>query len=158
MAVYPKASKVYPREEDIVYTQLEDNTIQFYVYVPIIMDATGVSVAADAVGTQPFDHTVFKIAAADLRHVIDASCVIDYAWATAADGYIEVWDDTAGQVVGQSSAKTVGESSYESFEVDVTKLVALNTMFMRANITTAGGAGETVTLYRAYLSLRMGIS
>jgi len=140
----------------IEYKKLADNTIQYTIEIPILGGASQ-SVAADAVGTPTFAHTTFTVHSSALRHLISARLFIDYAWAPTADGVIELYDSTAARVLGDSTDKTGGESSeWESFSV--TDLVAANTLVIRAKITVAGAAGETVTLYRAVLRLVCAIS
>jgi len=92
-----------------------------------------------------------------LKHLKSAVIVINYDWAPTADGVFQLYDSTAGVVRGSSTTKTGGESAaWETFSV--TGLVEGNTYWLRANITVAGAAGETVTVYRAYLMLTLGVS
>jgi len=118
---------------------------------PILLSAE--SVAADATGTVTFPHSTVILDSKDLEDLQSAKLIVDYTWAATADGYIELYDETAAEVVAQSSQKTGGEAS-EWEEIDVTgTLTAGNTMSARANITTAGDAGEQVSLHRAILKL-----
>lgn len=140
----------------LTYGKFAADEIQAIIDIPILGGA-GQSVAADAVGTPAFAHTTVTVPAEALKHLKSASLIIDYAWAATADGTIQLYDSTAATVRGESSAKTGGEASeWESFAV--TGLVAGNTMVVRANITTAGAAGEVSTLYRAILRLVLGVS
>jgi len=138
------------------YGALGSNEIQHIIDIPILGGASQ-SVAADAVGTPAFDHVRITLPAEALKHLKSASLIVDYVWAPTADGTIQLYDATAVAVRGESSAKTGGESS-EWEEFSVTGLVAGNTMQVRVNITAAGAAGETVTLYRAILRLVLGVS
>jgi len=140
----------------IEYTKLADNTIQFSVDIPILGGASQ-TVAADAVGTPAFPHTTFRITTEVLRHLVSAALILDYAWAPTADGTFELYDKTAAEVRGSSSAKTGGETSeWEAFTV--IGLDAAGEHVVRAKITTAGAAGEVVTIYRAILRLTCRIS
>jgi len=151
------------RNEDIesgtiTYGKLASNTIQITVDVPILIDGSGVTVAADATGTPAFSHTTIKLDSATIRHLKSAKLIVDYAWADTADGTIQLYDSTGATVIAESDTKSGGESS-EWEEISVTgTLIAGNTIVVRANITTAGEAGETVTLYRAILRLTLGVS
>lgn len=130
----------------IKYTDLGASQIQLIVDVPILLSGSSVTVAADSTGAKDFPHAQFTVPSEALKHLKSATLIVDYAWAA-----------TAAAVRGESSAKTGGESSpWES--ISVSGLVAGNTMLVRANITVAGAAGETVNLYRAILRLVLGVS
>jgi len=140
----------------IAYTKLADDTIRLIVDFPILGGAEQ-TVAADAVGTPTFAHTSFKLPTDALRHAYSTWVQLDYVWAPTADGYFELYDEDAAAVRGKSTTKTGGESSeWEGFEV--TGLVEGNKLVLRANITTAGAAGETVSLYRVRLRIAYRIS
>jgi len=137
---------------------IESNAIQITVDIPILIDGSGVTVAADATGTPTFSHTTIKLDSATIKHLKSAKLIVDYAWAATADGTIQLYDSTGTTVLAESDTKTGGESStWEEITVTGT-LTAGNTIVVRANITTAGEAGETVTLYRAILRLTLGVS
>jgi len=128
------------------------------VVVPITIATRDESVAADAVATPEFTHYKFVIPTGALTHLKSATFVIDYTWAATADGTIQLYDSTAGDVVAESTAKAGGESS-EWEEISVTgTLTEGNTLVVRANVTTAGAAGETATLNRAFLILTLVIT
>jgi len=141
----------------LVYGKIAANEIQVTVDIPILVSITGGSVAADAVGTPAFAHTIFKLDTETIKHLKSANVCIDHAWAATADGKFQLYDVTAAAVRGESSANTGGEtSSWESFSVS--GLVAGNIHRIRVNITVAGAAGETVKLFRAILRLKLGVS
>jgi len=136
--------------------KLATDTIQ--IVIPLTkLGGAAQSVAADAVGTPVFAHTRVVLPTNILKHLKSAKVAIDYAWAATADGTIQLYDETAAAVRGETSAKTGGESS-EWEEFTVTGLVEGNTLVIRANVTVAGAAGETSTLYRAFLILTLGVS
>jgi len=140
----------------IPYSSLKVDTIQLVVDIPVLGGAEQ-SVAADAVGTPTFAHTRVVLPTNILKHLKSAKVAIDYAWAATADGTIQLYDETAATVRGETTTKTGGESS-EWEEFTVTGLVEGNTLVIRANVTVAGAAGETISLYRAILILTLGIS
>jgi len=140
----------------ITYDKLAADTIRLVVDSPILGGASQ-TVAADAVGTPEFNHTRWKVGIDTARHLYDVGMFIDYEWAPTADGYFEVYDLTAATVLGTSTTKTGGESNQvEGFSL--TGLTEGNTICIRAKITTAGAAGEVVTLYRAWLRIKYFIS
>jgi len=141
----------------LAYGKIAAKEIQLTVDIPILVSITGGSVAADAVGTPAFAHTIFKLDTETIKHLKSANVYIDHAWAATADGKFQLYDVTAAAVRGESSANTGGEtSSWEGFSVS--GLVAGNTHRIRVNITVAGAAGETVKLFRAILRLKLGVS
>jgi len=145
------------RQAVLPYDNLIANTIQFIIDVPILGGAAQ-NVAADAVGTSEFAHTTTKVTSEAVKHLKSAQLVVDYDWAATANGYIELYDRTTGTVLAQSAAKSGGESA-EWEGISVTGIItAGNEMCVRVDITTAGAAGETVTLYRAILRLICGVS
>jgi hypothetical protein len=141
----------------LAYTQFATDSIQATVDIPIVAAFAGATVAADALGTPSWPHTTVKVDTATLKHLKSAKLIVDYAWAATADGTIQLYDTTAAAVLGESTAKIGGESA-EWEEFAVSGLVAGNTMVVRANVTAAGAAGETATLYRAILRLTLGVS
>jgi len=140
----------------LTYDRLTTNTIQ--VVIPLTqLGGASQSVAADAVGTPAFAHNRVILPTNILKHLKSAVLAVDYAWAATADGTLQLYDATAGVVRGESATKTGGESAeWETFTV--TGLVEGNEIVVRANITAAGAAGETCTLYRALLILTLGVS
>lgn len=141
----------------LAYTQFSADSIQLTVDIPMVADFAGATVAADATGTPAWPHTTVKVDSATIKHLKSAKLIVDYAWAATADGTIQLYDSTAAAVRGESTAKVGGESSaWEEFAVS--GLVAGNMMVVRANVTAAGAAGETATLYRAILRLTLGVS
>jgi hypothetical protein len=124
------------------------------VDIPIVSDGGGITVAADALGTPEFAHSEFTALAQTLAQAGAAELILDYAWAATADGTIQLYDVTGATVVAETTAKVGGESSErEVVSVPVANLTAGNTLRIRANITTAGAAGEVATLYRATLRI-----
>jgi len=135
--------------------KLAANEIQLTIDVPVI--TYQVSVAADTTGAKTFSSSTVLLDAATLKHLKSAKLIVDYTWAATADGTIQLYDSTAAAVRGASTAKAGGESSaWEAFTVS--GLAAGNTMVIRANITLAGAAGETVRVNRAFLRLTLGVS
>jgi len=140
---------------EIPYTDLKTNTIQLVIPFTVLWDEK--SVAADAVGIRNVPGTYFIIPTNMLKHLKSASVAVGYVWAATADGTIQLYDITADVVRGESTAKTGGESSaWEIF--GAAGLVEGNHHRLRVNITTAGAAGETVTLSKAHLLLTLGVS
>jgi len=138
------------------YTSLESNAVQVTVDIPILMSSE--SAAADAVGTPIFSHSTIKLDTETIKHLKSAKLIIDYDWPATAVGTIQLYDSTAAAVLAESTEKSGGESS-EWEEIAVTgTLTAGNTIVLRANITSAGGTGEAVTIYRAILRLVLGVS
>lgn len=118
---------------------------------PIITSAQ--EVAADATGTPNFPHSTVVLNDNQDDHLVSAEVIIDYEWAPTAQGSIELYDETAAAVLGASSSKAGGEvSEWESFTISTLPTPG-NTMKLRANITTAGAAGEVVRIHRAILRL-----
>ena len=136
--------------------ELEPNTIQLTVDIPIFFGSE--TVPATATGAQTFAHTTIKLDQETLKFVKSAKVIVDYTWAATADGEFQLYDATAGKVLGTSTAKTGGESAaWEEFDITEV-LVPGDEIELQANITTAGGTGETVTLNRAILRLVIGVS
>ena len=127
--------------------------VYFTVDIPVLM--SDVSVSAEASGTVDFAHSTIQLDSNTIKLLSSAKVILDYTWADTADGTIQLYDATAGEVLGESSSKTGGESSeWEEFDVTGT-LTAGNSLNLRANITAAGGTGETVTVHRAILRLTL---
>ena len=143
-------------KHNIRANELEKDTVQFTVDIPIFFGSE--TVPATATGAATFAHTTIKLDNETLKFVKSAKVIIDYEWAATADGEFQLYDATAASVVASSTTKTGGEvSDWEEFDV-TGELVAGNTIELRANITTAGGTGEVVTLHRAILRLVVGVS
>jgi len=143
-------------DRSLAYTKLSENAIQLVVEVPLV--TADRSVAADAVGTPVFGHSAQILRSEHLKHLEAAQLFLDFAWAATADGTIQLYDETVGAVLAETSAFTGGESD-DDLAIDVTgTLVAGNRIVVRANVTVAGAAGETVTVYRAILKLVLGVS
>jgi len=145
-----------PKYGPIQKEELLPNTIRAIIDIPILGGAAQ-SVAADAVGTPEFDHTTFKVPSEALRHAKSMLVIIDYSWAATADGTLQVFSRTNTVVRGESTTKLGGESS-EWEEITVTGIVADEELCIRGNITTAGAAGETSTIYRVILRIKTGVS
>ena len=109
--------------------------------------------AADSVGVkEPFMR--IRLDPEDVKHLKAAYLDIAYVWAATADGKWEFYDLTGAVVVAESTLKTGGESSErERITLDIAKLVADRDYKVRCNITVAGGAGETASMYKATLKL-----
>jgi hypothetical protein len=143
----------------IVAVDIATNAIQWTIDIPILVDGAVTTVAADAIGTPTFAHTTIQLDAETIAHLKSAKLIIDYTWAATADGTIQFYDSTAGVVRGEPAAAFVGGESSEWAEISVDpNLVAGNTHVVRADIITAGAAGETVSLYRAILRLTLGVN
>jgi len=142
--------------DEIDSEKLKPNTIQIVIPI-VLLGGAAQTVAADAVGVTEITHTGIYIPSNMLKHLKSAECRVDYSWAPTADGTIQFYDTTNAVIRGESGAKTGGETSeWESFVV--TGLVEGSYNKIRVKITTAGAAGETVTIYRAALILTLGIS
>jgi len=143
--------------DTITQDQIADNEIQTVVEIPLLVGAAQ-SVAADATGTPVFPHTAQKLRSEHLKHLKSAELLLDFEWAATADGTIQLYDETDGAVLAETSSFTGGESD-DDLIISVTgTLKAGNRIVVRANITTAGASGETATLYRAILKLILGVS
>jgi len=143
-------------EREISYGKLGEKEIQVVLEVPLLVSSQ--SVAADAVGTPAFPQSAQALRAEHLKHLKSAQVLLDFAWAATADGTIQLYDETAGAVLAETSTFTGGETD-DDLMIDVTgTLVAGNRIVMRGNITVAGAAGETSTLNRSILKLVLGIS
>jgi len=143
-------------EREISYGKLGEKEIQAVLEVPLLVSSQ--SVAADAVGTPAFSQPAQSLRAEHLKHLKSAQVLLDFAWAATADGTIQLYDETAGAVLAETSTFTGGETD-DDLIIDVTgTLKAGNRIVMRGNITVAGAAGETSTLNRAILKLVLGIS
>jgi len=127
-------------------------------FVEIIEVMNGVwSPPADTTGIKARPQRIY-LDDEDVKHLKAAYLELAYKWAASADGTIQLYDSTGAVVRAESPTKTGGQSS-EWEEIALTTLpVAGNTMVIRANIISAGAAGETVTLYRAILRLVLGVS
>jgi len=140
----------------LTYDRLATDTIK--VVVPVTIATRSQGAAATAVAVPEFSHYKFVIPTGALTHLKSATFVIDYEWPATADGTIQLYDSTASTVVAESTTKVGGEvSDWEEISVTGT-LVEGNTYVVRANVTVAGGAGESIILNRAFLILTLGIS
>lgn len=139
------------------YTELKADTIQLIVDIPILGDAAGGTVAADAIAIVNFAHTTCVLSAEAIKHLKSASIILDYKWAATADGYLELYDVT-GAAVRATSVLLVGAEASEWLSLAATGLVAGNTHVVRANVTVAGAAAEVSTLFRAILRITLGVS
>lgn len=136
---------------------LKEDTIRWTVDIPIVTLTT--SVDAASVGIKVFDGSTVMLDADTLRHAKAAKLIIDYDWATSADGTFELYDQTADKVLGQSTVKTSSQAfEWEEFVIDVKELKSSHIMVIRANITVAGASGDLVRLHRAFLRLTLGVS
>jgi len=141
----------------LVTGKLVADTIALTVDIPILATGTAVTVAADAIAAVTFPHTTVLLDTATIKHLKSAALILDHAWAATADGYIELYDVT-GLAVRATTALLVGAEASVWLAIAATGLVAGNTMVVRANVTVAGAAGETASLFRAILRLTLGIS
>jgi len=140
---------------EIPYGDLKADTIE--IVIPFMMSAEPKSAPADSVGTKDVEETLIIPPTDMFKHLKSAQVAISYTWAPTADGAFQLYDSTAGVVRGESTAKTGGESSpWETF--NVSGLVEGNSIYIRVNITTAGAAGEVVTVHRVWLLLKLGVS
>jgi len=141
---------------EIPYTDLEASTIEWVGDITFL--CPDVTVAADVTGRTLVGRSAFKLESQHLKHLKSAKLFLQYAWAATADGYLELYDDTADVVLAQSTLKTGGElSGWEKTDVTGT-LVAGNLLKVAVNITVAGAAGETVEVRRCILRLIYGVS
>ena len=145
--------------QNIQYTDLASKTIE--MWIPITLIGSDQSVAADSTGDKLISHSGFDFNnfANIVKHVKAAKFAFDYTWADTADGTIRLKDIRNGTVVAESSTKTGGESSvWEVVDCDISKLVSDASLYVYVNISSAGASGETVTVRRAYLVLKIEIS
>jgi len=150
-------SVINSKVKDLTLTEgkIVPNEYQFTVDIPVLVDAA--SVAADALGTPSFAHSEVRVRAESIKHLKSAQLILDYAWAATADGTIQLYDSTALVVIAETAALVGGEAS-PWLELAASGLVAGNSMAVRGNVTVAGAAGETATVYKAILRLVLGIS
>ena len=144
------------RIEDLPYDRLAEKTI----IIPVIKQIASrdESVAADAVGTPEFAHYRIYMPANLKRHLKEVHLIVDYTWAATADGTLQLYNVTKGVVVAETSTKVGGESSeWEAVAGDIAKVDDGDELVVRANITVAGAAGETVTLHGAFITLVFGV-
>lgn len=142
------------KEHTIELEHLVLNAIQFDQDYTFVTNSAAVDAAST--GSKVFPGSSFVVPA--LNHVKSATVIVDYKWAATARGVFELYDETAKKVLGSSLLKVGGGSTVEWEEFTVSGLTAGNVVRMRVNISTAGAAGETVTLYKAILRLSIGIS
>ena len=120
-----------------------------------LMDVSTTSYAADAVGTTDVATEVEVPRTVEPGRVMEAYVALSYVWAPTAAGTFQLVDD-AGNVIAESSAKSGGESAtLEKIPLSVSQITRMlgRRVHLRINITTAGAAGETVTLRNAQLVL-----
>jgi len=144
-------------DDTLTYSQLDDNEIQLVLEVPLLGGAVQ-SVAADVTGTPAFAHTAQILRSEHLKHLKSAQVLLDFEWAATADGTLQLYDETAASVLAETSTFTGGESDDDLIITVTETLRAGNRIVVRANVTAAGAAGETVKLYRTVLKLILGIS
>jgi len=112
-----------------------------------------ISATADVVGTTDFPKTSVKLVNEHLAHLVDTKFIVHYEWAPTADGYVELYDLTAGKVLAKTPLLTGGEINIGD-EVNIAEpLIAGNELRVMINVTVAGAAGEVVKTHRAYLRL-----
>jgi len=134
----------------ITYDRLAAGTIQFNQEITLLGGAAQ-SVSADVVATLDVEHTLERLTSEHIRHAVSMWAMVDYTWAATANGTIQLYDETNAAVLGESTGKVGGESAeYESFSVAAPATTPVD-IRCRVNITAAGAAGETVTVYRARL-------
>jgi hypothetical protein len=144
-------------DASLIKGDLAANTLQWAVVIPLMVSAD--SVAADAVATPKFANSLAQVKAEHLQSAKSAYVVLDYAWAATADGTIQVYDNTALAVIAETAGLLGGESAeYAELTATLANIVAGNDIIVRANVTTAGAAGETATVNRAWLVLVCGAS
>jgi len=132
------------------------NEFQIVLEIPLLVSPQ--SVAADAVGTPVFAQSAQVLRSEHLKHLKSAQLLLDFSWAATADGTLQLYDEPGAAVLAETAGFTGGEAD-DDLIIDVTgTLVAGNRIVMRANVTVAGAAGETVTLNRAILKLVLGVS
>jgi len=143
--------------DTLTHDQLADNEIQAVLEVPLLGGAEQ-TVDAAVVGTPVFAHTAQKLRSEHLKHLKSAQLFLDFKWAATADGTIQLYDETAASVLAETATFVGGEED-DDLVVGVTgTLTAGNRIVVRANVTVAGAAGETASLYRAILKLIIGVS
>jgi len=141
----------------LVKGKLAANTIQWVE--EIVLSGEILTVAADTVGTPRFGDIDTVLLGQHKQSAKSAQLVISFTWAATADGTIQLYDATAAAVRAESAAFTGGETSRRTaISVPLANLVPGNTLYMRANVTVAGAAGETVTLRFAKLEIVCGAS
>jgi len=144
-------------DDSIPSAKLRSNEIKIVEEFDMISSSQ--SVVADAVGTPTFAHSAQILRSETVEKVKAGEALIDYEWATTADGSIEVYDETAGNVLGAITGLVGGETDDDAIvEIDTTLLVAGNRIVVRANVTVAGDTGETATLHRVKLRIVRGYS
>jgi hypothetical protein len=144
-------------DASLVKGDLAADTVQWAITIPLMVSAA--SVAADAVGTPKFGNSLARVRAEHLQSAKSAYVVLDYAWAATADGTIQVYDNTALAVIAETATLVGGEvAEYAELAATLANIVAGNDIIVRANVTTAGAAGETATVNRAWLVLVCGAS
>jgi len=130
--------------------------VQFVIEVPLKTESG--TVLVEAVGTPAWANSAQILRSEHLKHLKSAQVLLDYTWAFTANGTIQVYDETAAAVLAETVLFSGGEAD-DDLIVDVTgTLVAGNRIVVRANVTVAGGTGETATLNRAILKLICGVS
>ena len=138
--------------DNLPYTRLAANTIQFLIPIPGIPTAqTGL--AADSTGVK-YEGFRFKIKTRHLK-----SAVLRATWTashTDSETAIELYDVTADAVRGSVSGNT-GTDTEAS--IDTSSLVDGNLHELRVNVTTASAtSGATTDVTYAILELTYGIS
>lgn len=139
------------KDGEITASKLASNTIK--IVVPILIpDSNQTGLASDSTGVKWTSNFKFKVDPQNLK-----SAIIRASWtATATDSVvaIEVYDETAGAVLGSVSGNT-GTNA----EGSVTGFTAGNLVTVRLNVTTASAtAGATTDLLYVVVELTYGVS
>lgn len=139
------------RDGTIPKSKLESNTITLIIPLQLIKDATGL--AADSTGVK-YTSGKFKIDTNGLK-----KAVIRATWtASATDSVtaIELYDETAGSVVGSIS----GNTGTDVESSDLSGSITDGDLFsLRVDVTTASAtAGATTDVTYAILELTYGYS
>jgi len=140
-------SNVKVEPETLTYNRLAKATVVFAPEWPLLAGGAQ-SVPADAVAVKNVEHTLNWIEDAAVKHWARGALIVDYTWAATADGTIQLYDETNAVVLGETPVKTGGEV-VERDAFDISKPATPCWVRVRVNITVAGAAGETVTIYRA---------
>jgi hypothetical protein len=120
-----------------------------------LVDISSPTIAADTTGAKNVA-VIARIPAFNVRAVVESKLQLSYTWAATADGYFALVDADTGAEIAKSSDKVGGEVA-ELEEVQVNPAaVAGKRVRLRIVITTAGAAGETITIRNAQLTIVMG--
>jgi len=133
-----------------------EKAIQLVLEVPLLGGAEQ-TIDAGTTGAKAFAHTAQKLRSEHLKHLKSAQLLLDFKWATTADGTIRLYDEDAAAVLAETSTFTGGEED-DDLLIDLTgTLKAGNRIVVQANVTAAA-TGETASLFRAVLKLVVGVS